>query len=474
MRAALPRLLGLLAALALALGVGSCGSGAAREADPARPTIRIWQGFTSEETEMMKSLFRDFEKDWEARNPGKDLTIEIEYVSYGDMFQKLKSAALANITPDIAFMDAIKVTDLALGRALVPLDQTEPFRQRYGTIEDARAEFVEASFNSAVVNRLGEVHLYGLPVQTTTVSLFWNRAMFRNRAEQLRAAGLDPNRPPRDWEEFFAYGKVLTEPEKRIHAIGIYKSMWFNFPFFNMYGVDFIKYDESGKATAALNNERGRAAMALVKRIADSGFEAGAWKTGATGPDQGFLNGNYAMCFTGPWKVEEYRNAGLDFDIAPIPGPPPSDRERLGIQSPFPERVAELGSLAFSGSNVGGQTGVIMRSCTQEALAFEVLDYFTSEKVQRAWASKLGQIPVRKSAWVDLDTSKFPFMTKFMQQLEYSKRVPQMPLYGTLEDDVFNKQFDLYLQGKLTPEQFCSRVEDEMKVKILDKLNAGA
>jgi len=449
----------------------SCGN-EMQSADPENPTIRIWHGFTSEETVKMKELFGRFETEWEKSHPGRDLEIKFEYVQYGDMFTKLKSAAMANITPDIALMDSIKVTDMALGRGVVALDELDAFKAKFGTIDEARTHFVEASFNSGVVNRRGEVHLYGLPVQTTTVSLFWNRAWFRNKSEPLRAAGLDPNRPPRDWNEFLAYGKVLSDPANKKYAYGMYRSMWFTFPIFNMYGVDFITYDEEGRATAALNTENGRAAVNMLRDLTRSGYEGGAWRTGATGPDQGFLNGDYAMCFTGPWKVEEYKNAGLDFDIAMIPGPPPEDVERLRISPKFRDRVESLGTLAWTASNVGGQTGVILRSCDQRELAFEILEYFTSDPVQREWSSTLGQIPVRKSAWVNLDMSKFPFMKKFMDQLEYSKRVPQIPLYGTLEDDIFNKQYDLFLQSEMSAEEFLGRVEREMQAKILDKLNA--
>ncbi len=450
----------------LGLLLASCAS----EESSDKEVIEIWQGFNAEETDMFREMMLDFEKQWEAEN-GKDLEIKIQYVSFNDMFTKLRTAALADITPDIAFVDSIKVTDLAFGNALVPVNELDAFKADFESIEGARSEFVNASFDAGIVNRLGETQLYGLPVQTTTVSLFWNREIFRNRADELRAAGLDPNRAPKTWKEMEAYGEVLTDAENGVYALGMHSSLWFNFPFFNMYQVPFIQYDDAGIAEAELDSENGVAALQRLVDIASSDYEGGAWKRSALSPEQGFLNRVYAMAMTGPWNVENFTNAGLDFDVSLIPAPTEDEIEALGLQPAEPELVEELGVAAWSSSNVGGQTGVILRSSEKPELAYELLAYFTGEENQRKWASSLGQIPVRLSAWEDLDMTKYPYIPKFMRQLRLARRIPQVPLYGILESDVFNPQIDLLLQNRQTPEQMVERMEAGMDEKILKKMN---
>lgn len=434
-----------------------------------RIVVEVWQAFNPEETLVFKTIMSELEAELAAEK-GQPVEIVIHYVSYGDMLTKLRTAAMAGMTPDVAFVDSIKVTDLAFGQALLPLDRLEPFRQRYGTIEAARGEFVRASFDAGVVNRKGEEHLYGLPVQTTTVALFWNRELFRNRAEQLRAAGLDPNRAPRDWEELIAYGTVLTDEARGVYGYGMSGALWFNFPIFNMYGVEFIRYDEAGRASAALAGERGRAALDRIRRIATSGAEGGAWRRSALFPDAGFINQKYAMILTGPWMVENFTNAGLDFDIALVPAPTPQEIRDLGLQPRGSEE--ELGPLAWSSSNVGGQTGVIMRTSQHPDIGFEILDRFTSEAVQRRWASDLGQLPVRLAAWPDLDTSKYPFLPKFMQQLALADRIPQIPLYAKLETDIFNPEIDLLLQRPgYGVETMLDTMERRLERDILSRIN---
>ena len=400
--------------------------------------LTVWQGFKFEEVTVMQEIAGRFAEQWEAKNPNKTLRIDLERVSYDDMVTKLKTAALANNTPDVAFVDALKVPDMAFGQTLTEVDLLPNFR--YKSIDEARKEFVAASFDMGIVNRLGEEHLYcvtvsGVPVQTTTLAMFWNRKIFRDSAEKLRAAGLDPNRAPRDWDELIQYAGALEDKEKGIYGYAMSGSLWFMFPIYNQYGVKWVRYEENGRAVPDIDNPRGKAAL---QRIADlylkDKIEAGAWKRGAMGPDQGFLNEKYAMILMGPWFVEKFQSAGLDFDVSLVPAVPAGEAAKLGIP-------------AQSSSNIGGQTGVIFKSCENKELAYDFIEYFTSEKEQRYWAETLGQIPVRQVAWENLDTEKFPYVPKFMEQLKYAKRLPQMPLYGTLENEIANPEFDLLMSG---------------------------
>lgn len=435
--------------------------------------VEVWHGFNAEEATVFRELVKEFEEDY-ARRTGKPIRVNLQYVSFNDMFTKLRTAAQAHITPDIAFVDSIKVTDLAFGQALVRLDELEGFKSRYESLADARREFVGAPFDAGTVNRLGVTGLYGLPVQATTVALFWNREMFRNNASALVAAGLDPNRAPRDWDEMLAYGRVLTNRQRNVFGYATYNSLWFNFPFFNQYNVAFISYDEDGLAQPDLNNPRGHAALARIQSIVTSGVEGGAWLKGALGPDAGFLNRRYAMCLTGPWNVESFTNAGLDFDIALVPAPPRREIEALGLEPADPDLVAEFGDLAYTSSNIGGQSGVIMRSAPDKELAYEVLEYFTSEPVQRRWGSRLGQIPIRLAAWKDLDTSRYPYLPVFMTQLRTARRIPQLPRYEILENEIFNPQLDLLLQGQKAPEAMMESMEKDLRVRLLEPINEAA
>ncbi|CAN5294289.1 sugar ABC transporter substrate-binding protein [soil metagenome] len=462
----------LFPAILLGAMLSGCHKEAAREIPKDAKVVTLWHGFTGEETTVFKQIMLDFEKDYEKRT-GQKVIVDVQYVSYGDMVTKLRTAAMAKLTPDVAFMDSIKVTDMAFGRALVQMDSVDAFKKKYGTIAQGREEFVAASYDAGIVNRLGEEHLYGLPVQTTTIAMFWNREIFRQRADQLRKAGVDPNRPPKDWDELFVYGKALTDPQTKLYGFALSRSLWFQFPFFNMYEAPWVSYDAQGLVHSTIDSPNTRRALQRIQDIANSGVEGGAWRTGGLAPEPGFTNKRFAMIITGPWMVKDFTNAGMDFDIALVPAPSMKEVKELGLK-PKLEGGDPADVSSFTSSNVGGQTGVILRNCKDRELAFEALDYFTSEPVQRQWASSLGQIPVRRSAWKDLDTSKFPFLPKFMAQLSSARRIPQIPLYGTLENDLYNPQIDLLLNNSQSADSMTQKMKASMDDKLFLRINEQA
>ena len=54
-------------------------------------------------------------------------------------------------------------------------------------------------------------HLYALVSTPAAVALFYNKRIFHENAAKLRAAGLDPDRPPQSIDELDRYSDVLTE-----------------------------------------------------------------------------------------------------------------------------------------------------------------------------------------------------------------------------------------------------------------------
>ena len=53
--------------------------------------------------------------------------------------------------------------------------------------------------------------MYGIPIGADDRVLLRNQKIFRENAADLRAAGLDPERPPRTWQEMLRYERALTQ-----------------------------------------------------------------------------------------------------------------------------------------------------------------------------------------------------------------------------------------------------------------------
>ncbi|MBI4023863.1 MAG: extracellular solute-binding protein [Verrucomicrobia bacterium] len=95
----------------------------------------------------------------------------------------------------------------------------------------------------------GKEHFYAMPYGMVVGSLIYRKDLFLE-------AGLDPDRPPRDWDEYFECARKLTNPEKGIYgtALGDGKeSSYYLFPFLNSAGADAVKQLPDGEWRAAFD-----------------------------------------------------------------------------------------------------------------------------------------------------------------------------------------------------------------------------
>ena len=59
--------------------------------------------------------------------------------------------------------------------------------------------------------------IYGIPRGANTIALYYNADMFK-------AKGLDPDNPPKTWDELYAAAKKLNDPAKNIYGLAFSES----------------------------------------------------------------------------------------------------------------------------------------------------------------------------------------------------------------------------------------------------------
>ena len=105
-------------------------------------------------------------------------------------------------------------------------------------------------------------HVYCLPWFQCAMALFYRKDLFRD-------AGLDPNKPPRDWDEFYEYAKKLTKPEKG--QWGFYFAQthgsWYWTDFIWQAGGEVIERGKDGKYRAVFNSPGGVKALEFYKKL---------------------------------------------------------------------------------------------------------------------------------------------------------------------------------------------------------------
>ena len=170
----------------IAVAIAACFAVASINAQ--QPIVLQWQTANLTESQY-EPVWKATIAEFEAANPG--IRIEPVLVARKDHWTKFVAAAQAKKAPCIVSVD---LTTAANSGYLLPLDkyfQAEP------------AEFRRAWNADMLSASKWKGQLYGLPIWGGTYAEIYNRDM-------VTAAGLDPTKPPRTWDEYLAWAKKLT------------------------------------------------------------------------------------------------------------------------------------------------------------------------------------------------------------------------------------------------------------------------
>jgi len=401
----------LLALVLLAVGCG-------REGGEEATVITVWETYSAEE----RVIFLSWVEQFEQANPG--ISVEVTNIPFDGMEPKILTSLATETAPDIARVDVAFLPKLGIRGALEPLDD-------YG-IADLKGELRAVALSSCVVD--GKT--YGLPDQVNGLCLFYNRELFEQ-------AGLDPDDPPDDWDEFVDYAVKLTDSEKGVFGFGMRNSLWWSLPFIYSFGGQILTDDN---ARCALATEEAIAGFQFkVDLYSKYRVEGGAWRSGGIRDDLGFQNRKYAMIFNGPWAVGGLEKGGIDFDVALIPEGP-----------------------AGRATNVGGNNLVVFSTSEHPKEACELMKFVVSREAQAEWANTLGQIPVNTGADAMIDFEKHPYLKVFMEQMDYAKPRPGIGSYPEIENAV-NPEMQAALDGKKTVREAMESACDEVNEIMMDE-----
>ncbi|MCC6403755.1 MAG: extracellular solute-binding protein [Fimbriimonadaceae bacterium] len=293
----------------------------------SQATVSVWGVRPGPDAKGTEALVREFER----RNP--DLRVRTMSMGAGEMSpQKLMTSIVGRVPPDVIFQDRFTLSDWASRGAFLPLDRF--LAQETGPDAVKPADYYPAAWSEAVYD--GKV--YGIPYGADDRILYYNRRIFRAKAEQLRSAGLDPERAPRSWSELLRYSKVLTEfgPNGELKVAGFipnWGNSWLYLYAFQM-EADFMSPD--GR-TCTLDSPRAERALQFMVdgyKILGGYNAAQKFQSGFQGQENdAFYIGKVAMKIDGDWVLNPMGRyaPNLDFGVAP----PPSPDERLAGKGIF-------------------------------------------------------------------------------------------------------------------------------------------
>lgn len=296
---------GAVAALVIVAATG-CSSGSGGEATQADGTVTITVGQkpTPDQAAALKT-WTDRVAEFEKANP----KIKIEGSEYGYDVQTFQADLAAGTLPTVV---AIPYTDV---QGLIE-------RKQLADITDVvKASPVGSKINPEVLKTVQDSSgkIFGLPVQAYTMSLNYNRALFKQ-------AGLDPNKPPTTWEEVRTDAKAIADKTgKSGYAMMTTNNTggWILTAMTYTYGGK-IENVEGGKATAAFNDAPMKSALTALHEM--------RWTDNAMGSNflfnqkqlqQEFAGGKIGMYIGTPGdyrdEVTTMGGKGEDIGVAPLP-----------------------------------------------------------------------------------------------------------------------------------------------------------
>ena len=149
-------------------------------------------------------LMEDLCAQYNEENP--DVVVEPVYTgNYDDTVTKIQTAIQGGTPPDVFVSLATQRFTMASTGMAMPLDDliaADEDGEEY--IKDFLPGFMEDSYVDGKI--------YSIPFQRSTEIMYYNKDLFR-------AAGLDPEQPPKTWDELVEYAQKLTNDKTK--GVGI-------------------------------------------------------------------------------------------------------------------------------------------------------------------------------------------------------------------------------------------------------------
>lgn len=359
------------------LALGS--SGLAQKAQ-----VLFWEFGTGDlEVSAWKDLIADFQK----QNP--DIEVKMEVVPWADQQQRIVTALTAGGLPDVSYMGNNVVAQFQAIGALEPLDRyIADWSKAEGS--DVTKDYYPGDIGYYRIKG----QYWGAPLAVETRSLYYRKDLFRQ-------AGLDPNKPPRTWDELISAAAKLQKGDTYGWAVPMsidYNTVQVFMSMYLGYGARMLGPD--GKC--GFNTDDFKAALSRFTGVFKKGTPPDAATADGNTASRYFQDGKAAMYISGPWTYATLKSQKAPFlsevGIAPIPAGP---KTRAGF--------------------LGGWPLVMWKAAKDKEATAKFIGYATSPKGGlEKFARAAGLLPARRSLARQAPWNAFPY-TVYTAQLEYAR-----------------------------------------------------
>jgi sn-glycerol 3-phosphate transport system substrate-binding protein len=376
-------------------------------------------------TEIVDNLVADFE----AENP--DIDVEAIYAgNYNDARIKALAALQSGEPAQLAVMFSIDIYELIEQDAIVAFDDFIEGEEGH--------QWLNSFYPALMENGITEGKTWGIPFQRSTIVMYYNKDAFRE-------AGLDPEKPPQNWDELVSMGKALVKKggDGQVERWGAMIPST-GYPYW-MFGA--LAKQNGQVLMNGDGNEVYFGAPATVEALQfwkSLGSEHGVMPQGTIEWGtlrQNFLEGKTAIMWHSTGNLTAVKN-NADFDFG----------------------VAMLPAKVERGTPTGGGNFYIFKDTTEEEkrAALQLIQFLTQPERTAEWSIKTGYIGTRPDAYeteaLKAYVEEFPPAAVARDQLKFA--TAELSTYETgrvrkLLDDAIQAA----LTGSKTPEEALSEAQ---------------
>ncbi len=346
--------------------------------------------------------------------------------SYQDTTAKVQAAVQGKTPPDLAVLLTTELYSMLDMDAIIPLDD---FISKSGGDKYKNDFYPGFMANSQTGGKT-----WSIPFQRSTIVLYYNKAAFKE-------AGLDPEKPPKTWDEMAAAAKKLTKPGRwgiEIPSSGFPYWMYQTFALQN--GKNIMSAD--GKQVffdTAENAEALQYWVDLARK--DKVMPEGVIEWGTVPSD--FIEGKTAMMYHTTGNLTNVKNnAKFDFGVAMLP------------------------SKKQQGTPTGGGNFYLFKGTDkkrQEA-AWKFVQWTTDPERAAQWSIDTGYVATRKSAYeterMKTYAKGFPAALVARDQLQFASAELSTHNNGKVTQ-ILNDQLQSVLTGKSDPKAALKKAQEE-------------
>jgi len=362
------------------------------------------------------------------------IKVKLETYPHDDHEDKMVTSFLGGATPDVVKLATEGLAGFAEMGMFIPLDD-----YINGSKGINKGDFWDFIWETPGIISKGKIR--AIPIDAMCFSLFYNKDMFKE-------AGLDPEKPPKTWDEFRDYSIHLTKDtdgDGKIDQWGYGPPGW-DLPFFTLVYQNGGEIWSKDPIKPRFNEAPGVEALQFLVDLIfkDKCARSPAAIAGEMSNINLFGMGKIAMAMSGPWQMAWMKTTYPDINYGVAELPAGKQKANCAFSSTF---------------------GISVHSTDPDA-AWEWLRYIMAYEQQLDWGIARISIPSRKAA-AEEAFKEWPAFLVFLDGLEYARADHPIPGFDAVRQ-IFSAEFNAALDPAIRKEP--KQALDDAAKRIIEEV----